>query len=192
MLLLLTGGCPGGRAALLVNCAAEKQHQAGKEMGRSYGGACLNSGCVHVWWDVREEMWEIARQCRNQLCVLQQAAAKTWSREKGRAATCAWGHSFWFPTLTLLVLLVEPDLALEWAPAPAPAEDSYFLSRYFLQVVILKGSKGISSLHVRLGLLVGLFWYEGCRSWAFSLEAVLFPVFSTSREERSLIICEFP
>lgn len=32
----------------------QKQQQAGKEMGRSYGGACLNSACVHVWWDGRE------------------------------------------------------------------------------------------------------------------------------------------
>lgn len=33
--------------------------------------------CSCVVGCLREEMWEIARQCRNQLCVLQQAAAKT-------------------------------------------------------------------------------------------------------------------
>lgn len=52
---------------------SQKQKQAGKEKGRSCEGACLNSGCVHVWWGARErKCGRFAWQCRNQLCVLQQ------------------------------------------------------------------------------------------------------------------------
>lgn len=143
---------------------SQKQQQAGKEKGRSCEGACLNSGCVHVWWGARErKCGRFAWQCRNQLCVLQQKRPEVG--KKGELPPVIGATASGFPL---------------WPPCSAGETSFGFgmsscnsscrgisLSRYFLQVLILKRSEGISGMHVGLGFLFG--WFLVWRIQALSI-----------------------
>lgn len=143
---------------------SQKQQQAGKKKGRSCEGACLNSGCVHVWWGARD--WKCGRfawQCRNQLCVLQQKRPEVG--KKGELPPVIGATASGFP-------LWPPCSAGEtsFGFGMSSCNSSYrgiSLSRYFLQVLILKRSEGISGMHVGLGFLFG--WFLVWRIQALSI-----------------------
>lgn len=112
-------GCPGGRAVLWVNYAAKSS----TKMGRSCGRACLNSGCVHVWWDARERKCGGLPGSAEISCVCGSRPSKDL---KGELPPVTGGTASGFP-LWPPCSAGETTLALKWAPA----EESHLLSKCF-------------------------------------------------------------
>lgn len=149
---------------------SQNQQQAGKEKGRSCEGACLNSDCVMCGGVLeRGNVGDLPGSAETSCVCCSRQQKRPKAGKKGELPSVIGATAFGFP--------LWPPLFCWWNQLwlwnellQRLLQGNISLRRYFLQVLVLKRSEGISGMHVGLGFLFG--W---CLVWRIQALSIFPP-----------------